>query len=205
MRRSKWCIILAACALASASPASANWTTNGPGTFTTSAAAVRWSFMNTSGTTSSFACSSSIGGPGALNGPSLANGLIGTFSPGSFSCPVAGINETIVCTQAPISATIYFAPTTSGALSISCHFAGGACGNATTFAGARTLVGTVPFTYGNTSQQLTVSSTGQNVSAPGPATTCNFIHFPATVTITNSSGTNLSYGVTSTFKPNVTN
>jgi hypothetical protein len=188
--------------LAGIQSALANWTTNGPGSFTAGSGLSIWQFVNTSGTQSGFRCFSNTG-TGTLNGPSLPTSTLGTFTVQNAGCTVVGLGFSVSCDAAQLDGLSYAAPTTTGALTgFSCHIAGGGCGNATTYQGAITVTGTAPFSYGNTSQQLALPPSGQNLSATGP--NC-FIKVPATVHLVNSSGTALVYGMTSTFRPNITN
>jgi hypothetical protein len=202
-------------ALAASAPATANWTTNGTATgspFSGSAPSTRWQF-HTPGISSNIECApSSL--TGLLFGPSLASGSgIASVLPAYSNCSAGSIFlHAMKCSAEPLNGITYTAgtATTAAALGIRCIIVktNGACGNATTFTGGGiTLSGQVPVTYGNTSQSMTVSPTGQTLAATWSVNAClGFgIPGPASVTLTNTSGTALVYGLTSTFRPQITN
>jgi hypothetical protein len=176
-------------ALVGASSASAEWTTNGNSTGLTLHATAGPSLLNVSpvgGAVQGLSCPlSSL--DVHLYGPSLASGnTVGHVTP-TFTrnagtgteCQAAGVNYSWRCTptMASLNAVAYYpltGITVGNVSSIHCQIVklSGACGNATTFnatgsaSGAGiTVSGQVPGTYTNGNGQLTVTSTGQSLSA----------------------------------------
>jgi hypothetical protein len=208
-------LLTLAAALAGSAPATANWTTNGTATgsaFSASTPSTRWQFHAAGGSSDIECAPSSLAGQ--LFGPSLASGSgIASVLPTYSSCSAGSIFlHAMKCSTESLNGIAYTAgtATTTAALGVRCIIVktNGACGNATTFTGGGiTLTGQVPVTYGNTSQSLTVSPIGQTLAATWSVNACLgfWTPGPATVTLTNASGTALVYGLTSTFRPQITN
>jgi hypothetical protein len=206
-------------ALAGASSASANWTTNGSASgaaFSGSSGASKLAVTPVGGAVQGITCTSSTN-TGLLLGPSLASGstLAAVTLLFGGTCQVAGQTAAVKCTDlgGMLAGTAYNPATsvTTGTLTgVSCVVVktSGACGNATTFTGGGiTVTGSVSGTYGNTTQQLTVNTAGQNLAASWTSTGCLQGTGTGTATgqFTNASGTAAVYSVTSAFKPQVTN
>jgi hypothetical protein len=216
------CIVvaLATIALAATSSASANWTTNGnstgstffSSTFTATASAPRWAIDPPDVFFITMVCNQAVV-DGRLLGPSLTTGFgIATVAL-SFPVCAGGLAAMQCATSSSLNAAAYAPLTnlvTAQIASISCLIVlrNGACGNPTTFTGGGiTLTGQVPATYGNTTQQLAIPVTPQNITATwsGPGCMLGTGTSTTNVTLTNSSGTALTFGVTSGFKPQITN
>jgi hypothetical protein len=127
------------------------------------------------------------------------------------TCTVAGQTAAVKCTQdtGMLNGVSYSAPTTTGTgTGIHCVIVktNGACGNATTFTGGGiTVTGSVTGTYGNTTQQLTVNTAGQNLNTSWSSTGCLQGTGTGTAkgTFSNASGTNLVYNSTSTYRAQI--
>jgi hypothetical protein len=185
-------------ALASASSASA-WTTNGPGNFTATTGAARL----TASPGPVINCSGPNNATGTLNAKSGAGSGLGlsTVTLTFAGCTVSGLPVTVVCSPpAEFNGTSYSAPVTTGTLSgIRCVFSIPNC--------TVTMTGTVGATYNNTTFKITILSAGQSLAYTASGSSCSALGFGASgvATLTNSSGGNLVYTVTSAFKPNITN
>ncbi|MCW2983318.1 MAG: hypothetical protein JWR63_888 [Conexibacter sp.] len=214
-RLMKLCIAaaLVAAALAGASSASANWTTNGSATGTpfslAAAGGIQFKYNTTGAASLVYSCSSSSMA-GVLNGPSLSSGTgIAQLTPSYAGCSAAGRFYATKCSLASLNAVAYNPATslTSSVLAnITCNVTwGGSCGNSTTVTGGITITGSVTTTYGNTTQQLTINTAGQALSATWTSSACYGGSQPASVQLTNSTGTAPIYTVSSAFKPQITN
>jgi hypothetical protein len=135
---------------------------------------------------------------------------VATFTPTFATCLVVGQSSAVKCASASLQAVSYSAPTTTGSTSnLHCVMVktNGSCGNATTFTGGGiTIAGSVTGTYGNTSQQLTINTAGQNLNVSWSSTGCLQGTGTGTAkgTFSNASGTNLVYSSTSTFRGRLT-
>jgi hypothetical protein len=212
-------VAVVAASFAMTSAASANWTTNGSaGGSTSTSHTTRTSVFSISAFGAiifqRITCTTShihivVFGPSLASGFGLAS-LVPSFSG---TCQVVGQTAAVKCGNASFNGQSYTpaANVTSGSLTgISCVIAktSGACGNATTFTGGGiTVTGSVNGSYGNTSQQLTVDTAGQTLKASWNSAGClqGTGTGSATAAVANSTGTALSYDVTSTFKPQITN
>jgi hypothetical protein len=213
-------VVLATVALAATATASANWTTNGnstgstffSSTFTATADAPRWAIDPPDVFFITMGCNQAVL-DGRLQGPSLTTGLGMASIALTFPVCAGGLTAMRCATTSTLNAVAYVPLTNvvSGQVAgISCLIVlrNGACGNPTTFTGGGiTLTGQVPATYGNTTQQLTIPVTPQGITATWSGPGCMLGTGPGTsnVTLTNSSGTALTFGVTSGFKPQITN
>jgi hypothetical protein len=190
------------------------WTTNGPGSFSAAAPPTRIAV-------------SPVGGPGPQNivctqsrvdgsllGPTLSGSTvhIADLTPVLFgTCDAIGDGAAVKCGAAPMTAQSYTGTggVTSGTVTaIDCVVAktDGSCGNPTTFTGGGiTVTGSVADTYGNTTQALTLSAVGQSLQASWSSTGClaGTGTGSATSAWTNTTGTALVYGSTSTFRPRI--
>jgi hypothetical protein len=216
-------VVVLANALSGSSSASANWTTNGTATGMTveKQAGPALLSVTQNGVTQAFSCSAGVTHGDVLGGGIGGDALEKITTTRFTGCTGSGTADAIHCVpQAAKFDGVSYTPATSvtsGTLSgIECKIVklNGACGNATTFnatgsaSGAGiTLTGSLPATYGNTSQQLQISATGQtlNVTWSSPGCLQGTGTGGATGKLTNSSGTALAYTVTSAFKPQITN
>ncbi|MCW2986797.1 MAG: hypothetical protein JWR63_4367 [Conexibacter sp.] len=209
-------VALLASALAGAASASANWTTNGTATGTaftgTSSGTLTQLHIPGFGSGGGATCSNATMS-GKLFGPSLATGNnIASVTPAFTTCRLLADTAAVKCGTTTVNA-LGFAPvtdiTTMTVASLHCVIVTttGACGNATTFAGGVTVWGSVPVTYGNTSQQLILPLAGQTLNAKWSSSACMVGTGTGTAvgTLKNTSGTALTYTITSTFKPQITN
>jgi hypothetical protein len=201
-------------ALVGASSASANWTTNGSASGTAFSGTAGASLLNVATTGAALQgirCNTS-NNSGKLLGPSLAsgNGIAGAITLDFASCTVVGQNAAVKCdTTATALNALAYSPVTelsSGQVTgIKCGITKAACGNSTSVTGGITVTGSVNGTYGNTTQQLSINTTGQSLSVAWTAAGCLSGTSPGSGTFTNSSGTALAYSTTSAFKPQATN
>jgi hypothetical protein len=223
---------LVAAALGGASSTSANWTTNGSfgGTLSSfTAGPSRLAVQPVGGAAQGISCPSgslqmNLQGPSLATGNGIATGLTLGFKRQlgfpTVECTVVGQSAAVKCASSGALNAVSYAPVggvTSGSITgISCVIAklSGACGNATTFnatgsaTGAGiTLTGSVTGTYGNTTQQITVSTTGQALATSWTSTGClqGTGTGTAVASLTNSSGTALVYGWDFNLRPNITN
>jgi hypothetical protein len=200
-------------ALATATSASANWTTNGDATGTAFSDTAGPSLMTvvTTGTAPQGVAVKKRSRwrrllRGAATGIKIIAGIITVLE----EAKVIGQTAAAQCdtTNEAFNGLAYSpaADLTSGQNSgITCVVTKAACGNSTTITGGITITGSVNETYGNTSQQFAMPTTGQNLVASWPGAGCLAGTSPGSVTWTNSSGTALTSAVTSAFKPQITN
>jgi hypothetical protein len=202
----------------SASAAITSWHTNGNATGTTITATAGASRLDVTAT------GSAIGVQGITCATSSVHGLL--FGPTFLSatanvassvtpifggpCLVVGQTAAVQCRSTGVlNAQNFASPITSGQLSgIDCVIVktSGACGNATTFTGGGiTVTGTVQGTYNNSTRQLTVSQSGQNLHASWSATGClqGTGTGSATGSFANASGTDLTYTITGSHHPTI--
>jgi hypothetical protein len=196
-------------ALAIASPASASWTTNGSPTGTPTTFSGGGTLLTIVTTGASIQGISSTG-THTFTGTTLNDATVYDTDTTIITAPkIVGQNAAAACDAgAMVNATAYSPATnvTTGVWSgISCRFTKAACGNSTTVTGGITVTGSVLATYGNTSQQLTYLTSGQSLTATWSGAGCLSGTSPATVKWTNATGTALVSGVTSSFKPQVSN
>jgi hypothetical protein len=163
-------------ALAGASSASAtSWTTNGSagGTaFNGTAPASKLLTTATGGKKAGIICTTTSGS-GNLFGPTNAGPTwnnVSSLTPAFTGCTIAGISATTQCSAAQINANSYAAPVVTGSVSsINCRIASNTLGCGAVTAGVPTggitVTGTVPADYDNTATQLTIKTTGQNLTA----------------------------------------
>jgi hypothetical protein len=205
---------LAVAALTGAASASAaEWLTNGTSTGTTFTATAGASQLRVDGSIGVQGLTCTQGHlDGLLTGPTLtgATPAVAHVTP-SFggTCQVVGQTSVVKCSRAPLNAQSYATPTTTYSVTlIHCVMVktNGACGNATTFTGGGiTIAGSVAGTYGNTSQQWTVNTAGQNLAVSWSSTGCLQGTGTGTArgTFSNASGTSLVYFSTGTFRPRI--
>jgi hypothetical protein len=216
----KLCLVgmLATSALAGATPASAGWTTNGSSTglgtdFSGTAASSVFTVVTTGAGAQGIRCNTlSAAGHWHGSGVILPDGtrVATTTSFGFSACTEVGQNAAVRCDVTNMNQNaVSFSPATSVTLGtltgVSCSVTKSACGNSTSVTGGITVTGSVNDTYGNTSQQLSINTTGQSLSVSWTAAGCLSGTSPGSGTFTNSSGTALSASVTSAFKPQITN
>jgi hypothetical protein len=202
--------VLVAAALLGAAPASALWTTNGTASgsaFSAGASVARLDVFASGGSGDFFVCTPSMAG--SLFGPTRATGVgLATLTLAFASCTASGGQPVAAkCDPAGLDATSYGAATsvTSATLSgVRCRFTKAGCGNSTTVTGGITVSGSAAPTYGNTTQQFSVPSSGQTFAATWPSG-CFSGTSPGTFRFVTPSGPGLSYAVTSSFKPQITN
>jgi hypothetical protein len=195
-------------ALASASSASATWTTNSGGAggpaFSATAGATRLSVTPTGPILN---CASGNRATGVLN-PGNASGLgLATVTPifGSGAtpdCTVSGLAFTVSCAAAELNGASFANPVTTGTISnIDCTITIPNC--------SVTVTGTVPADYNETTSVLTVTFPGQALTYVATGSACTALGFAASGTrdadYTNGTGGSTAYTVVSTFKPTVTN
>jgi hypothetical protein len=197
-------------ALAGASTASANWTTNGSagGTaFSDTAGAALLTVTATGAAAQGLSCTSASQLV-TLTGP-IVNFTLWDFDVWSFfGCRLVGQNAAVKCSGSSMfNGVTYAAPTTTGNLTgISCVVTKAACGNSTSVTGGITVTGTVNGSYNNTTAKLTISNVGQQLNVSWPSAGClSGSSAGATGSLTDSAGASLVYSVTSSFVPNVTN
>jgi hypothetical protein len=220
---------LIAGALGGASPASANWTTNGSATgtaFTASSGTAKLTVTPVGAAAQGITCTTSSA-TGKLFGPSLAsgNGIASVTPAFGGTCLVVGQTAAVKCGTSNLNGTSYnpVSNLTSGTTTgISCVIAktSGACGNATTFTGGGiTVTGSVTASYGNTTQQMTINQAGQSLAASWNSTGCLQGTGTGTASgqLLNATGSTpggpcgggttgeMVYSVTSAFKPQITN
>jgi hypothetical protein len=156
---------------------------------------------------------------GKLFGITLFTGNgIASGTPQYSTCGVLGLIRIVKCGTSAFNATSYTpaTSTTAGSMSLHCTIVetDGSCGDATTFnstgsvTGAGiTVAGTVPFAYGNTSQQLILNPVGETLSASWSSMGC--LSGTGTggtpVTLFNGTTSTMTYTMTSTFRPQITN
>jgi hypothetical protein len=199
--------VLLASALVAPQSARSNWTTNGTATgtpFTSSAGISLFRLYNATGTVAGWACANTTLS-GILKGSGASGIGLATVTPGFGTCLVAGTPIPMQCGAASLNGLTYAAPTTFASISgITCVVWPTACGNATTLTGGITITGSMSATYGNTSQQLTVPVAGEALGATWPP---SCMGSPASVSAQffSPSGVAPVYGMTSTFRPQITN
>lgn len=202
--------------LASVSPASANWTTNGNATGTTVVLLGEGDLLTVhagGASAQGLTCSGSTSDSLVMGSSSSGNGLIRALDIlgkiVDLGCKVQGLfGSKRRCGGSPTGNAISYNPSTSvttmSVTGIHCTIVktNGSCGNATTFnstgstTGAGiTVSGSVPATYGNTSQALAVGTSGQNLNVSWSSTGCmqGTGTGTAIATLTNSSGTSLTF------------
>jgi hypothetical protein len=210
------CLVLAALlsTLVSASPATAIWTTNGDATgvqATATAGSSKLAVAASGAATQGISCER-MDRTWNVTG-NLSDGHWDKGETGFTTCLIVGQAATARCDATEVGTALSYAPVTnvtSYALSgISCRFtkASGACGNSTTVTGGITVTGSVNAAYGNTSQQLTIATTGQSLAATWSSPGClqGTGSSGAPSALTNGSGTALIYSVTSSYKPQISN
>jgi hypothetical protein len=193
-------------ALASASSASATWTTNsgaaGGPVFSATTGVVRMSFTPTGPILN--CVSDRIAGvlnPGNASGLGLAT-MTPIFGLGATpDCTMAGLPFTMSCNAAEFNGVSFANPVTMGTLSnIDCTITIPNC--------SITVTGTLPITYSDIAFVATIGAAGQALIyvATGPA--CTALGFAASGTRdmdwTNGTGGDIPYSVASTFKPTIT-
>jgi hypothetical protein len=207
-------LALLVCALVGPAGAAANWTTNGNSTGVTFGGTGGPGILTVATTGAApqgLSCAGGSGG-GKLLGPSSGSGtaLATGFFVSLNTCKVVGQNAAVRCdtTNGVLNVTTYDPVTniTTGIGSnVTCFATKAGCGNSTTVTGGITGTGTLGGTYGNTSQQLTVPTTGQNLSVTWSGAGCLAGTSPGSGKLTNTSGTASVYGLTTAFKPQITN
>jgi hypothetical protein len=205
--------------------ASANWTTNGTASGIAFAGTATKNFWTVKpvGRTLSTGWQCPFGGvDGILTGPSFSGpapvmGQLTFASSGCFLISGMALWAVKCDSGSPFSGLSYspVGSLTAGSVaSVRCvlvRVAGG-CGNATTFTGGGIVItGTLPVSYGNTSQQLSVDIPGQSLRATWTTASCLSGTGTGTATggligdIMNGTGLPVTYRATSTFRPNITN
>jgi hypothetical protein len=209
-------VLLAVAALSSmldAAAEAATWTTNGSvlGTpFTATSGAAKLTVSAPGFAAQGITCTTK-GVEGTVT-KDLASWMHMTIKLGGI-CLVVGQTAAVKCSTTAVFTAASYNPATNvtsgAATGISCVVAktNGACGNATTFTGGGiTVTGSVPITYGNTSQQLVSNPSGQalSVSWSGPACLTGTGTGTATGQFTNASGTASVDTMNSVYRPQIT-
>jgi hypothetical protein len=197
--------------LAMAAPASANWTTNsdasGRAVNSNMSGGALITVNPTGAASQGISCTdASMSGALLAGGSSGAQLMYQVFDFGG--CKVVGQNAAARCVASWFAATVYdpaMSLTTGSFTAVGCQFTKAACGNSTTITGGISITGSVPVSYGNTNQQMTIPTTGQNLSAAWTGMGCLMGSSPAYTTLKSATGTAATYAVSSAFKPQITN
>jgi hypothetical protein len=204
-------------ALVGASSSQAHWTTNGTPTgtipYTMSAGPSLLSISAPGGGLQGFTCMSTSAAKTIHNKDIVRpdGTKIGTqHVVNSAGCNLGGLNAAVSCDTAfTYEDGVSYSPstnvTTLHITGIFCQITKPGCGNSTTVTGGITVTGSYLAEYGNTSQQLAISPTGQSLVANWSSSGCLSGTSPGAATLTNNLGTALVYSVTSAFKPQISN
>jgi hypothetical protein len=191
------------------------WHTNGNATGITFSATggARQLSVHTSAGVQGITCSGGTITGRLYGSASSGAGLATIYGPTTHNCLVVGQAMAVKCGVGALDAVSYSAATNlvsgvGNVTGVACVAAkiNGACGNATTFTGGGiTFSGSGSGTYGNTTQQVTVNTAGQNISVAWSSTGClqGTGTGSAKGTLRNASGTSLVYTATSTFRPQI--